>query len=349
MFLYRIFNSNGKLLFNNINGLMAIEMSTIEVNKSSVKKKVKGVDYRFLEKKDGRGQVFCISDVIDHVKSSKTLEREADLLLGSIERVFNIHETIKKEVNIHLNRLLHNLTTINAHNLQGVYSIIPQDFINNRSGIPSRQWKARGEQEVQKKIRETTSVLIRLAKNNAHFKSEMGIYHAMLKDEFELKPNSHVLHRVIMNSLYGFFPEFTDLHVDVNVNESSLRASFDYETMHVAFYLMLENTVKYIKPSTELLISIKDGQLGNTTDVLFSMVSLNIREDEIDKILYEGYSGIEAINAGKSGDGIGMARMNHFLSLNKASIKIDTKKHIDHFEFCGRIYNRNDFVITFQK
>ncbi|ATV43812.1 hypothetical protein [Pectobacterium brasiliense] len=348
MFNFRIFDANGKLLFNNITGSMAVEISSIDVSKNSIKKKIKGTDYRFIERKDARGQVFCISDDPIHVKSPKTLAREADLLLSSIDRVFNTYETVKNEVNVHLNRLLHNLTTINAHNLQGVYSIIPQDFINNRSGMPSRQWKSRGEQEVQKKIRETASVLIRLAKNNAHFKSEMGIYHAMLKDEFELSPHNHVLHRVLMNSLYGFFPEFTDLNVDVNVTDSTLRATFDYETIHVAFYLLLENAAKYIKPNSELNVAIKSDPTSNTTDVILRMVSLNIREDEVDKVFIEGYSGIEAINSGKSGDGIGMARLSYFLTLNNAKIKLEVYPNNDFFEFCGRKYNRNDFIITFQ-
>jgi hypothetical protein len=70
-----------------------------------------------------------------------------------------------------VNRLVHNLTSINAYNIQEIYDLIPQSVL-------ASNWKDQLifiEKEVVKTKRNCNDVL-RIAKNNIHMKSEFSIY-----------------------------------------------------------------------------------------------------------------------------------------------------------------------------
>ena len=146
-----------------------------------------------------------------------------------------------------------------------------------------------------------------------------------------------------MNILYLFFPDFTDKHVLVGVScpENTI-AYFDYESIHVALYHLVENSVKYVKPYTGLSIEIfRD---NDKVTLEFDMNSLAIYEHEIDSIFDDGYSGDLSKKTGKAGSGIGLSRVKDILAINnsKISVSIDeaTRQEQDNAH-----YQRNIFRI----
>ncbi|ETJ36460.1 hypothetical protein Q604_UNBC09281G0001, partial [human gut metagenome] len=56
-------------------------------------------------------EIFCVSDSKEHLSSSSLMRREAELLLSRAQEISNAKEIAENEVQIHVNRLIHNLVT----------------------------------------------------------------------------------------------------------------------------------------------------------------------------------------------------------------------------------------------
>ena len=185
--------------------------------------------------------------------------------------------------------------------------------------------------------------MLRIAKNNAAVKAEFSVFNKIFDSNPRLERKNHNIHKVLMNILYLFFPDFTDKHVLVGVScpENTI-AYFDYESIHVALYHLVENSVKYVKPYTGLSIEIfRD---NDKVTLEFDMNSLAIYEHEIDSIFDDGYSGDLSKKTGKAGSGIGLSRVKDILAINnsKISVSIDeaTRQEQDNAH-----YQRNIFRI----
>lgn len=284
---------------------------------------------------NANGKITAFSNDPDLLRSSQKFKTIARSILESIKYIDEISEEQRKNSR----RLIHNLTSINAHNIQEIYSLIPQEEISG---------KMRGHVDYVKKIitqnsTEAAKIILRLAKNNAAMKTEFSVFKKLFDASPDLRPSSHVVHKVLMNLLYLFFPDFTDKTVDVVVDQSNATAFFDYESMHVALYHMIDNAAKYTKPNSELKISINLD--SSNLFIAFRMLSIKIFKDESGRIFDEGFSGRIPIHIGKSGDGIGMSLVKRIIESNggQIGIKIHDESQETHF---GIDYQINEFVVT---
>lgn len=119
-------------------------------------------------------------------------------------------------------------------------------------------------------------------------------------------------------------------------------AYFDYESIHVALFQVIENAVKYIQPKTRLLVSIL--QSDEVVSIRFEMVSLQINRGEQKTIFDEGVSGYYSEKTVKSGSGIGLSRARDILHLNAASIDVEFDSNTLH-SVLGVPYQTNIFLI----
>lgn len=343
MFYYEIKNKNDEVLFNSIPIDMLYVFTSNEIKNSSLKVdngKFRAACYSF-----DNSEIKIITDDSDYLKSSKLVKREALLLANSVERINNAYEHAKIESYSHARRLIHNLTTLNAQNSQHVYVVIPQGVFASKADTDAKSWIESMTHEVEKDTKKAALSLMRIAKNSMQFKSEINVYNSLINNDFNLRIRPHNIHKVLMNSFYVFFPDFTDSSVKVIVDKTNENVLIDYESFQVATYYLIENATKCILPKTDLKVTIKKIKDSNSLELKMSMISLEIKESEVDKIFIEGFSGDAAKKLDKNGSGIGMPRTRKLLALSGATITVspcvDGKK-INEYE---RVYQRNDFII----
>lgn len=344
MFKYRVINKeNNTIIYNDI----TIDQMSI-INKYNIKNESKKIDNGKIKIKNIDNDNYfidMITDEKDLIKSKKLMDREANLIIFSIQRINNSYDLAKKEINAHANRLIHNLTTINGQNLQYVYSVIPQSIFDKKNEKITSDWLKIMNEEVSEKVDKATTSLMRIAKNSMQFKNEINIYNALLNNDFKLRFINHNMHKVLMNAFYVFFPDFTDASIKVKIHKTNLDVKLDYDTFQVAIYHIIENAVKYTKPHSEIDVSVYKEQ--DEIKIKFSMVSLKINENEEDLIFNEGYSGLSAIKFDKNGSGIGMPRTRQLLKYSNAKIELLAKRNEDNEHLIGFDYHRNEFIITF--
>lgn len=259
--------------------------------------------------------------------------KDLKLPLNIIEQDAKIKE--QKRVN----RLVHNLTSINAKNIQEIYDLVPQevlasDFNNQLQEIIDI---------VKKHPKETAMMFLRIAKHNIHMKSEFSIYRKLDRAHPTLEFRNHPIHKVLMNVLHSFFIDFSDKEVYVMVGECRSTINCDYETLQVALYHLIENASKYVRPKSKVEILFKENK--GKVAMHIKMNSLYIEKEEYEKVFVEGYSGKEARKTYKDGDGIGMWRIKQMLELNKFQIKLNPGIEIENLN--GFKFAENEFIINF--
>lgn len=338
--MVKILDKNERVIYSNIEEKYSslVSMAT----KESMVIEDSGRKLRVGVIRTPNGTVFALSKAKDAIKSSRAFVSQITLAANSLGFIGEIQSEIEIKVNSDTARLLHNLTSLNAHNIQEIYSLVPQESLAN---------KADGhveivEEIVKKNTRACALALLRIAKNNAAIKTEFSVFKRLFNSSPQLQERTHVFHKVLMNILYLFFSEFTDKSVSVKVQSSQLTGYFDYESMHVALYHIIENAVKYVLPKSELSIGIKED--GAYLRISFDMISTQIKEGEVTRIYEEGFSGSIPNITGKAGAGIGMSRVSRIVSLNggKASVNVYPETLREHM---GIPYQRNEFIISVRR
>lgn len=281
----------------------------------------------------------------DKTKTTKLFKDKIEALSYAFpELIQQKEEFIKKVKNgeqMRVKRLVHNLTSLNAHNIQEVYDLVPQellasDFTNQLKHI---------KKQIIDNPELATKMFLRMTKNNIHMKSEFSIFNKMERANPKLEMRKHPIRKVLLNVLHTFFVDLSEKDVYVNVEEFNRSIRIDYETIQVALYHIIENASKYTKPNSKINIKFTDSE--EKTSVSFEMLSLHIIEDEKDKIFDEGYSGVNAKKTAKNGEGIGMWRAIQMLNLNNADLKV--VRGIDIEKVLGFDFSTNKFIISFFK
>ncbi|MBM7070575.1 HAMP domain-containing histidine kinase [Shewanella sp. 202IG2-18] len=336
---YRIQNSKGKVIFC---GLLPYEVTLIK-DVASQSQKVGDVGIRAGVLRNDSFTVYGFSSNKDFLKSSQKFRTQLNVILNSTDSIDEIIDSANKSINKNTSRLIHNLTTINAHNIQEIYSLIPQDGVS----LNMKKQISFAENIVKKEPKETAITLLRIAKNNASMKVEFSVFKKLFVTNPELQRRTHNIHKVLMNMFYLFFSDFTDKNVEVVVgDESTNMAYFDYESVHVALYHIIENAAKFIK--TDSILNVDIGSNGIYTQISMDMISTEIKENEIEQIFFEGVSGNLPTKIGKAGDGLGMYMAKKIIELNSGLIAVTPYPRTLE-ETLGFKFQRNVFTINLPK
>lgn len=334
---YRAFNNDGEIIFCNLES--SDKFLIKDINSQSQKIGNKRAGTMTVES----GSIIGFTSDKDLLRSSSKFRTNLSFIANSLKYLNGIIRDSNDKVNKSTSRLLHNLTSLNAHNIQEIYSLIPQDLLAKKN---SGQVKL-VESIIKKESREAALCLLRLAKNNIAMKTEFSVFNKLFDKNPNLQFKFHNVHKVMMNILYLFFSDFTDKNVNVKIEcEGKKSAFFDYESIHVALFHLIENSVKYIKPNTELEICISE--VDNKILISFEMDSIQITAKEVSLLLDEGFSGEHSKKSGKSGSGIGLSRAKNILELNSASIKLDIDEDSLH-GYQSIPYQRNIFTIVLNR
>ena len=240
-----------------------------------------------------------------------------------------------------VNRLIHNLTSLNAHNIQEIDDFIPQELLASNY----QKLLEYIQKEISRDSKNAALMFLRIAKHNVHMKTEFSIYKKLDRLDATLEFSPNPIRKVILNILHTFFADFTNKNIYVFVQEFNGRVKIDYESIQVALYHLIENASKYSMSNTKIEITFEENI--NEVDVIFKMKSLYLDKDEVEKIFLEGYSGKVAKECKLNGDGIGMWQIKRMMELNSGNIKfingqeIEIKENIEFAE--------NKIILTFKK
>lgn len=240
-----------------------------------------------------------------------------------------------------IGRVIHNLKSINAHLIQELYKLVPQQKLTETKKKPIDEIIS----EVRDNPKKAALTFLRLAKLGNSIKAEISVYEKLELENTKLSYKQHNIRDIVMIVLYMFFGEFNKNDVFVQVGQFFTRSFLDFESIQVALYHLIENSSKYVKQHSN--VNIKFEETKDSISVLFEMESLYIKPGEREKIFLEGYSGENAIQWEKAGKGIGMNRIKRLVEINNGSFCVNCSDHITKWNNIE--YSENIFIIRLPK
>lgn len=292
------------------------------------------------------GSIFICSNELNLLESGKVFKKTLHLYRSMISHFHEVKNAIAKKEAERVNRLFHNLTSLNGHSIQEIYALIPQEKLLENF---------RNQKKVVKEYLEidpsaAAETILRLLKNEMSAKSEFSVYRKLYDPNPVLRVAKHEIHKVILNVVTLFFQDLADRNVKVYISASNQKLNFDYDSFQVAIYHILDNAAKYAEPDTDIMIGFVSEV--DKYKISFEMTSLHISPDELDLLFEEGYSGVQAKIFGGAGSGLGMGLIRQLLELNNAKIYIKAgapQPSSKAIIFEERKYAKNSFTIEFPK
>lgn len=291
-----------------------------------------GKKYRILRKSAGDYTAIAISADPDRLKSKKLLESEVDAMLTAGPTV----DLAIQRSEGRTRRLLHNLKSLTAKISQEIFLLAQQDRLlgNPREVVPYLV------SEIRDNLEGTARALLEILKHQAAQKAEYTAFDRLSGKLEQGKAEMHDVHRVLMNVFYLFFGEFIAKKVRAEVERTRLQARFDYDSVHVCIYYLVENAAKYTRSNSDLAVSATQDASG-LVDIRFVMESLAIKPEEQDLIFEEGVSGSNALDAKLHGAGLGLYLARSMARINGGNLNVLAGSPLR-----GSQYARNTFVLT---
>lgn len=284
--------------------------------------------------------IFCTSkDIKSKNKFRERLEIHHEVLEQTIKKSA---EEIKAERD-DFKRHLHNLVSLNAKSLYSVYALFPQEIFMDKS---REELLSEIKNVLSENPDDSAKLVLDLLKNENLKKSELSVYNKIFKKEDpDIFPCS--IHKIALLVLNIFWGDLKEKGINITLGNCYEYIDTDFDAAVAIFIHIFLNTVKYILPSTKLKIEFEkttDHQLS----VSFTMLSLKIKNEELEKLFHKGYSGEIPTQLKKNGEGLGLWVVRELLQSIQGSISIypniDSSKKINRL---GVKYEKNLVQVTF--
>jgi K+-sensing histidine kinase KdpD len=317
MFIH-LANKKGDVLYSNVptecSACITASRKSIEMAECPAT----GSKRRRARRKTDQGTVYFCGDEELLLKSRRIIRERLELYSEMLQELNRLHASMTLQARADLKRLMHNLLSQNAHNIQEVYNVASQDAMSLSMSEQIETVAKRIKADPTKAAR----ALLRINKNNLAIKCEFAAFRFLhTSSKAALKTRNHNIRKVVMNALHPFFQDFKERKISIEADLYDGNVKIDYETIQVALYHVFENAAKYCLSKSPFKISypIIEGRQV----VCFDMISLQITDKDMDHLFEEGYSGEQPKNLGLAGAGLGMALINKLLALNNAVLTVD--------------------------
>lgn len=260
----------------------------------------------------------------------------------SIELFFNILVPTLKVFSERFVSQSHSIRSIQANMKQKIEGLLGNDMLLSHANFSEKRDYAISKINENPEMAADTVIFLqkRIFELEAHMASFELIH---LESNLPLEIKSHNLPKVIHNVFSSFEEKFNDIGVhfhfafDQTVGKT-LFVDFDYKTINTALYNLLDNAYKYIKPSSEIRIFAIQNK-----KVIFSMRSLRIEKEELEKVFELYYRGFNSKHT--EGTGVGMFVIKKALNINSMSIAIEPDwSDVENYD--GKQYVMNKFIIS---
>ena len=186
----------------------------------------------------------------EDVNSSKAIKHKVAACFDIWDAMVHFAETTEAQTISYINKLTHNLVSIQARNTQEMFALIPQEKL---TGDIHGQISAISSIITSNSVK-ASQTLLQLIKNNLAMKSEFtsSIFlfpnRKLIEKKIRLTFKNHPIRNVLLNVAHAFFSDFTDHGVTINVGECQATVKLDYDTFRVALFHVIDNATKYIQP-----------------------------------------------------------------------------------------------------
>lgn len=239
-------------------------------------------------------------------------------------------------------KIVHNLRKLNAEALGSQYNFIPQEKLTeNYRDLFSFVFNI-----IENDLKGATLTLLKQAKINAHIKTEFDTHELLSMENPILEFRNHGVREVILNVYHPFERDFKDKNIFLAFSANIGYARFDYRTMRLAFAHILSNSAKYVKPGTDIDVGYENNEIE--TVITFSMCSMVIKQDEVQRIFEDGVSGAIPKANKLNGSGLGMGLIKKAVELNNGSFSVVPGKSYTKTKN-GISYADNSFIIRLKK
>jgi light-regulated signal transduction histidine kinase (bacteriophytochrome) len=222
-----------------------------------------------------------------------------------------------KDSNKDVTRIIHDLTSINAHSIQELYNLVPRRELVSTH----REQLAVVKHYIAENPNRSAAVFLRMVKHNAAMKAVLNLSNKLHQVNPVIRKREHSIRNVVFAILYNFLQDFNDKGITLNVAESDVRLLFDYDSVHVVLYNVFENATKYAKRDTQ--IDVRFNRKPDILDIVIEMQSLKITDEDMRTFFDEGIRGEFANMLSSSGDGIGMSRAKAILDMHGGRLIVD--------------------------
>jgi signal transduction histidine kinase len=265
------------------------------------------------------GLAFLCTEDSDLVASRRIFKRELAVLFSALKRLRELKQEVSVAEAQKARRLVHNLTSLNAHALQEIYSVINQDRLGAHSGFRSQKEMVRAELLADPDV--AARLFLLSLKNAAAVKSELAVFRKLNEPAPKISLAQHSIHRVVLNVANYFFQDFYDQQIRLNIEATDVKVRLDYESMQVALYHLLDNASKYARVGSTIRVAFITTPTAFT--VILEMISLYLAAEEQEHVFQEGFSGSQAHRMGRAGEGIGMGIVNELMRLIGAKFGVE--------------------------
>tara|TARA_B100000795_G_C22739146_1_gene414553 strand:- start:84 stop:1136 length:1053 start_codon:yes stop_codon:yes gene_type:complete len=339
----QINDSLGNIVYGDIP--TEIQYLTTEIKDKSIKKEIK------LNKKkhkarlgyetNSNGTIYIITTETKYVNSSKLFNELIKMSIISLDTIISFNKKIALNQNEYVQDLIHNLTSLNAYNIQDLDALIPQQNLSKNINTQKNIIKS----IIQEKPNITVETLLRLIKYNFAMKVEFSVFEKTVMKNPNVQKIEYSIREIILSILQIFIEDFEAKKIEVSVDSNFTRLFVDYDILFVSLYYIFDNAVKYCSNKTKFKIIFKED--GNDFFVLFDMVSLRIEDFEVGKLCQKKFRAQSAKLLTGEGKGIGMNRVLKTLKLNNAEILIKPRV-TEYIKTSGKLnYEHNQFILKF--
>lgn len=336
-FEYLIINSDGYRLASTLssNSEMLID-KIVEPNKLIT---IQDIKYRVGKVSNEDGTVYAITSDKSLLRSTRKFTTQLSMLLSGIAVIEKVKTDVESFAFKQVDILFHNLTTINAHSLQDIIGFLPV----KTGTFNQKEFLKEVKSTINNDVNKTSNLILKFLKYSGQMKAEFSVFKKLYEENPILNYRTFDVLQSVGNVLSNFFPDIVDKEIELSIDDKDVKAHFDYESVHVALFHMIDNIIKYVLNGTILSITFED--LLDEVVIKFDMISLIIKEEERNQIFIDGFSGEYAKKMEQSGKGIGMTRVKRLLELNNGSIEVlEGNTTVSHSN-----YSNNIFIVRLKK
>jgi|GEM_PF-3234796 len=339
MRIYHLVSGEGAIIFSNLVPKSHYYNLYRKCKSENELINIDGKNYRHGKIVDNDLYFYFLTD--EKIKSSRLFKEFRYVYLETLKQFFNYRKDVIQQSTKQANRILHNIVSYNAHTLQAVYSLIPQDQFT--------RLKTKHLKEIQEVIvnkpEKAAITLLTILKNNNLMKAELSVFNKLYEENPDMIYLDHPIHKIVKLVINTYWFDFLKKEVHINITSCTKLVHIDYESFLASFVHIIENALKYTLPRTQfdIIFTIKNEFVILTLD----MISLKMTQYDFDNIYEEGYSGELPKSLNKDGKGIGMYMVKRLLELS--NIELTIKNNVNPSNAIvekGISYENNQFIFT---
>jgi len=302
--------------------------------------KLDGVKRNVLLYRDELGSLLVCDD---KEKTSKNFLSLIELLKHGrpslITKYTKLKDSILHIVNRDLETFKHNIVHINSDAINEFYAFITQDkLFKNYRGLLEII-----EDTIKNNPHDAVNLIARLAKYNFNLKTELSVISKLSNSDSKPNFTTGNPRDAVMSSVYMLYPMFKKRVVHINVGEFWDKFDIDYDALQVASFYIIENAVKYSEKDSSVNITFE--RMPHSLNIVFTMHSFYIGEQEECLIFNEGFQGEQARKSKRGGKGIGMYRARNLAHFFEGDLIVEPGSYpVEGND--GFLYADNRFLIT---